>query len=44
MSNAGLQILTHIRCHTDDARIAVKTGVDGVYVTLVPVVKLIAWD
>ncbi len=25
-----LQILTHIRCHMDDARIAVETGVDGV--------------
>ena len=25
------QILTHIRCHMDDARIAVETGVDGVY-------------
>lgn len=24
------QILTHIRCHMDDARIAVQTGVDGV--------------
>lgn len=24
------QILTHIRCHMDDARIAVETGVDGV--------------
>lgn len=24
------QILTHIRCHMDDARVAVETGVDGV--------------
>jgi homocitrate synthase len=24
------KILTHIRCHMDDARIAVATGVDGV--------------
>src|ERR1700759_5804575 len=23
------KILTHIRCHMDDARIAVETGVDG---------------
>lgn len=28
------QILTHIRCHMDDARIAVQTGVDGVYAIL----------
>lgn len=24
------KILTHIRCHMDDARVAVETGVDGV--------------
>lgn len=24
------QILTHVRCHMDDARVAVETGVDGV--------------
>lgn len=29
-----LQILTHIRCHMDDARIAVQTGVDGVDVVI----------
>ncbi|TVY49634.1 Homocitrate synthase, mitochondrial [Lachnellula occidentalis] len=28
------KILTHIRCHMDDARIAVKTGVDGVDVVI----------
>ncbi|EEH20855.2 homocitrate synthase, mitochondrial [Paracoccidioides brasiliensis Pb03] len=28
------KILTHIRCHMDDARIAVETGVDGVDVQL----------
>lgn len=30
--NLGLKakILTHIRCHMDDAKIAVETGVDGV--------------
>lgn len=26
----GSQILTHVRCHMDDARVAVETGVDGV--------------
>lgn len=30
MDLTGVQILTHIRCHMDDARIAVETGVDGV--------------
>ena len=25
-----VKVLTHIRCHMDDARIAVETGVDGV--------------
>lgn len=30
----SLQILTHIRCHMDDARIAVQTGVDGVDVVI----------
>ncbi|KAH8590285.1 HMGL-like-domain-containing protein [Bisporella sp. PMI_857] len=28
------KILTHIRCHMDDARIAVQTGVDGVDVVI----------
>ncbi|KAK9774566.1 putative homocitrate synthase [Seiridium cardinale] len=28
------KILTHIRCHMDDARIAVETGVDGVNVVI----------
>ncbi|KAJ5322926.1 Catalytic activity: homocitrate synthases convert 2-hydroxybutane-1 [Penicillium brevicompactum] len=28
------KILTHIRCHMDDARIAVETGVDGVDVVI----------
>lgn len=28
------RILTHIRCHMDDARIAVETGVDGVDVVI----------
>ncbi|KAH6909045.1 homocitrate synthase [Coprinopsis sp. MPI-PUGE-AT-0042] len=28
------KILTHIRCHMDDARIAVETGVDGVDVAI----------
>ncbi|RDL40367.1 putative Homocitrate synthase, mitochondrial [Venustampulla echinocandica] len=28
------KVLTHIRCHMDDARIAVKTGVDGVDVVI----------
>ncbi|GAA5857775.1 hypothetical protein JCM5296_003371 [Sporobolomyces johnsonii] len=34
--NMGLKskILTHIRCHMDDARIAVETGVDGVDVVI----------
>jgi len=35
--NLGLKntkILTHIRCHMDDARIAVETGVDGVDVVI----------
>jgi isopropylmalate/homocitrate/citramalate synthase len=34
--NLGLKakILTHIRCHMDDARIAVDTGVDGVDVVI----------
>ena len=26
------RILTHTRCHMDDARVAVDTGVDGVWV------------
>ncbi len=26
------KILTHVRCHMDDARVAVETGVDGLYV------------
>lgn len=26
------KVLTHIRCHMDDVRVAVATGVDGVYV------------
>jgi homocitrate synthase len=35
--NMGLKkakILTHIRCHMDDARLAVETGVDGVDVVI----------
>ena len=28
------KILTHIRCHMDDARVAVETGVDGVDVVI----------
>jgi homocitrate synthase len=28
------KILTHIRCHMDDARLAVETGVDGVDVVI----------
>ncbi|EOR03938.1 hypothetical protein E3P92_01145 [Wallemia ichthyophaga] len=34
--NLGLKckILTHIRCHMDDARVAVETGVDGVDVVI----------
>ncbi|GAA6001476.1 hypothetical protein JCM10207_006686 [Rhodosporidiobolus poonsookiae] len=34
--NMGLKskILTHIRCHMDDARIAVETGVDGVDIVI----------
>ncbi|CAH1760533.1 6942_t:CDS:2, partial [Entrophospora sp. SA101] len=34
--NLGLKakILTHIRCHMDDAKIAVETGVDGVDVVI----------
>lgn len=27
------KVLAHIRCHMDDARVAVATGVDGVYVS-----------
>ncbi|CAG8983971.1 hypothetical protein HYALB_00008832 [Hymenoscyphus albidus] len=30
----AVEILTHIRCHMDDARIAVQTGVDGVDVVI----------
>ena len=32
----GSQILTHVRCHMDDAKVAVETGVDGVLETLAP--------
>ncbi|KAH0544837.1 Saccharopine dehydrogenase [Glutinoglossum americanum] len=32
--NLKAKILTHIRCHMDDARIAVETGVDGVDVVI----------
>ena len=32
--NLNAKILTHIRCHMDDARIAVETGVDGVDVVI----------
>ncbi len=34
--NLGLKakILTHVRCHMDDARIAVETGVDGLDVVI----------
>ncbi|KAI9678269.1 MAG: Saccharopine dehydrogenase [Caeruleum heppii] len=32
--NLKAKILTHIRCHMDDARIAVRTGVDGVNVAI----------
>jgi homocitrate synthase len=28
------KILTHVRCHMDDARVAVETGVDGVDVVI----------
>ncbi len=28
------KVITHIRCHMDDARIAVETGVDGVDVVM----------
>ncbi|KAI9805456.1 MAG: Saccharopine dehydrogenase [Sarcosagium campestre] len=31
---SSFEILTHIRCHMDDARIAVETGVDGVDVVI----------
>ncbi|RKO93788.1 putative LYS20-homocitrate synthase [Blyttiomyces helicus] len=36
IANLGLKakILTHIRCHMDDARIAVETGVDGLDVVI----------
>jgi len=36
IASLGLKakILTHIRCHMDDARIAVETGVDGVDVVI----------
>ncbi len=32
--NLKCKVLTHIRCHMDDARIAVQTGVDGVNVVI----------
>lgn len=34
--NLGLKskILTHVRCHMDDARIAVETGVDGLDIVI----------
>ena len=32
--NLNAKVLTHIRCHMDDARIAVETGVDGVDVVI----------
>ena len=32
--NLNAKILTHIRCHMDDARIAVETGVDGLDVVI----------
>lgn len=32
--NFNSKILTHIRCHMDDARIAVETGVDGLDVVI----------
>ena len=36
ISRLGLKakILTHIRCHMDDARLAVETGVDGVDIVI----------
>ncbi|KAL1924736.1 uncharacterized protein VTP21DRAFT_4390 [Calcarisporiella thermophila] len=36
IANLGLKakILTHIRCHMDDARLALETGVDGVDVVM----------
>lgn len=36
IANLGLKakILTHTRCHMDDARIAVETGVDGLDVVI----------
>ncbi|ORX53927.1 homocitrate synthase, cytosolic isozyme [Hesseltinella vesiculosa] len=36
ISNLGLKakILTHTRCHMDDARLAIETGVDGVDVVI----------
>ncbi|KAJ3163566.1 mitochondrial Homoaconitase [Geranomyces michiganensis] len=36
IANLGLKakILTHVRCHMDDARIAVETGVDGLDVVI----------
>lgn len=30
LSNRKVKLLTHIRCHIDDAKVAVETGVDGV--------------
>ena len=34
--NLGLKakILTHVRCHMDDARVAVETGVDGLDIVI----------
>lgn len=32
--NLNAKILTHIRCHMDDARVAVETGVDGVDIVI----------
>ncbi len=34
MASLHYRILTHIRCHMDDARLAVETGVDGVDIVI----------
>ncbi|KAJ2541119.1 homocitrate synthase lys21 [Coemansia sp. RSA 1853] len=34
LADFGAKILTHVRCHMDDARLAVETGVDGLDVVI----------
>ena len=31
LTHRQAKILTHVRCHMDDVKVAVETGVDGVY-------------